>query len=247
MEVFNPEMWENKIKKYWLGLFNIWFSICSPKKKDDYRFVSSYLVYSQIWLTLPRDDDHFFYIFLWMIILWLLNKKSWKKYCWGLTWPSDFFGGEFSLFRQKYFERRILFHKFPVFWKTIEQKSPKPQLPTIWFFHFHILSRYCQLWLNIFMDDCHLSNVTKLKKNHCPDQAGFGLSWRLACTSCTGKQPLSRQKDALTTDIPLRAEWKCRSACTVTQLTKSALLLRQFWRTKGIGGWGNKLAVRGRK
>ncbi len=23
---------------------------------------------------------------------------------------------------------------------------------------------YCQIWLNIHMDDCHLSNITKLKK-----------------------------------------------------------------------------------
>jgi hypothetical protein len=23
---------------------------------------------------------------------------------------------------------------------------------------------YCQIWLNILMDDCHLSNITKLKK-----------------------------------------------------------------------------------
>jgi hypothetical protein len=82
MEVFNPETWENKITKYWLGLFNIWFSICSPPpKKDAYRFISSHLVYSQIWLTRPRDDDHFFYIFLWMIILWLQTKNPEKKNC----------------------------------------------------------------------------------------------------------------------------------------------------------------------
>ncbi len=106
----------------------------------------------------------------------------------------------------KVFWKKNIVSQIPRFFKTIEQKAPKPQLPTIWFFHFHILSRYCQLWLNIFMDDCHLSNVTKLKKNHCPHQAGFGLSWRLACTSCTGKQPLKPQKDALTTNIPLRSD-----------------------------------------
>jgi hypothetical protein len=29
----------------------------------------------------------------------------------------------------------------------------------------NILNLICQIWLNIFMVDCHSSNITKLKKN----------------------------------------------------------------------------------
>jgi hypothetical protein len=38
----------------------------------------SYLVYSQIWLNLHKDDDHFFYIFLWMIATLATNKNALK-------------------------------------------------------------------------------------------------------------------------------------------------------------------------
>jgi hypothetical protein len=43
------------------------------------KFYTSYLVYSQIWLIVPRDDHHFFYIFLWMVTL-ATNKNSLKKH-----------------------------------------------------------------------------------------------------------------------------------------------------------------------
>jgi hypothetical protein len=36
-----------------------------------------FLIYSQIWLNLPKDDrDFFFYIFLWMIATLATNKNS---------------------------------------------------------------------------------------------------------------------------------------------------------------------------
>ncbi len=38
----------------------------------------SYLVYSQIWLDLHKDDDHFFYIFVWMIAILATNKNAFK-------------------------------------------------------------------------------------------------------------------------------------------------------------------------
>ncbi len=38
-----------------------------------------FLVYSQIWLNLPREDCHFSYIFLWMIITLATNLKKFKK------------------------------------------------------------------------------------------------------------------------------------------------------------------------
>jgi hypothetical protein len=37
------------------------------------------LVYSQIWLNLPTDDCHFFYVFLWMIATLAMNKNSLEK------------------------------------------------------------------------------------------------------------------------------------------------------------------------
>ncbi len=39
----------------------------------------SYLVFSRIWLNLPRDDSHFFYILLWMIATLATKKKSPKN------------------------------------------------------------------------------------------------------------------------------------------------------------------------
>jgi hypothetical protein len=41
----------------------------------------SYLVFSRIWLNLPRDDSHFFYILLWMIATLATKKKIPKKQC----------------------------------------------------------------------------------------------------------------------------------------------------------------------
>ncbi len=39
----------------------------------------SYMVYSQIWLNLPKDDCHFFYIFLQMTASLVTNKNSFKN------------------------------------------------------------------------------------------------------------------------------------------------------------------------
>jgi hypothetical protein len=101
-------------------------------------------------------------------------------------------GGEFSPFCKNILKKNIL-SQIPCFLKNNSTKIIQTSIAyymkrCLRLLYFHILNRYCQLWLNIFMDDCHLSNVTKLKKNHWLDQAGFGLSWRLACTSCSGKQ-----------------------------------------------------------
>jgi len=69
--------------------FYIWFSVCSQKYRRTVKICASYLVCSQIWLHVLRDDCHFFhlflwfdchfaYIFLWMIISLATNKNSWK-------------------------------------------------------------------------------------------------------------------------------------------------------------------------
>ncbi len=88
---------------------------------------------------------------------------------------------EFSPFYSKISSRQeysvILFYiiLFICFW--LEKKSPKwkfkekghklPQLVAIWRGSSDFIFSYfeCrQVWLNIFIDYCHLSNITKLKK-----------------------------------------------------------------------------------
>ncbi len=52
---------------------------------------------------------------------------------------------------------------FFLFGTLLECKSPT--LPNMkGCFKFFVL---CQIWLNILMDECHLRNITKLKRNHC--------------------------------------------------------------------------------
>ncbi len=58
---------------YWV--FNVYFKKCRSTIKD----YISYLVYSHIWLSLPRDDCLFFYMFLSMIATLTTNKNSLKK------------------------------------------------------------------------------------------------------------------------------------------------------------------------
>lgn len=37
------------------------------------KFCTSCMVYSHTWLNIPRDESHFFYIFIWMLV-WLKTK-----------------------------------------------------------------------------------------------------------------------------------------------------------------------------
>ncbi len=72
-------------------------------------------------------------------------------------------------------EKKIFYHKFPFFFWKKKMKGKKnrqkfSQLPTIQYkrvLKIFQLSQfeYCQIWLNILMDNCHLSNITKVKKN----------------------------------------------------------------------------------
>ncbi len=53
---------------------------CVAKNIEGWFFdKTSYLVYSQICLNLPKDDCHFLYIFQWMRVPWARNKSSWKQ------------------------------------------------------------------------------------------------------------------------------------------------------------------------
>jgi hypothetical protein len=84
--------------------------------------------------------------------------------------------GEFLPCCEKHFEKRIFCHKF-LFFKTwnfknqLKKKSPKIITPTHNMVGYCLdfstcIFEYCQIWLNIFMDDCHLNNITKLEKKH---------------------------------------------------------------------------------
>ncbi len=59
----------------------IWFSLCSQKIEGWLNICTSFMIYSHIWLNLPYNDCHFFYIFLWMITTFAINKSSQKKHC----------------------------------------------------------------------------------------------------------------------------------------------------------------------
>jgi hypothetical protein len=50
-----------------LSDFNTWFSVCNQNTEERLKTCTTYLVYGQIWLNLPKDDHHFYYIFPWMI------------------------------------------------------------------------------------------------------------------------------------------------------------------------------------
>jgi hypothetical protein len=74
----------------------------------------------------------------------------------------------FAIFCQKYFERWILCHNFPVF--LIKESSENmflnslksSQLPKKGVYEFLLSYFEChQIWLNLLMDDHHLSNITK--------------------------------------------------------------------------------------
>ncbi len=40
------------------------------------KFCTSCMVYSHIWLNIPRDESHFVYIFIWMLVTLAKNKNS---------------------------------------------------------------------------------------------------------------------------------------------------------------------------
>jgi hypothetical protein len=69
---------EKKITRL-LKLFGF-FSMLATKIESRLNFCRiSYLVHSQIWLNIPKDDRHFSYIFLCMTI----TKATLKKKHWG--------------------------------------------------------------------------------------------------------------------------------------------------------------------
>jgi hypothetical protein len=67
-KVFNRQKWEKNNKNH--QIFIIGFSMCSSQKIYRRMTKDSYWIFglnTQIWLNLPRDDSHFFKIFLWLI------------------------------------------------------------------------------------------------------------------------------------------------------------------------------------
>jgi hypothetical protein len=60
---------------------HVFFQYDAKNTEKWLKFFISYMVYSQIWLNLPRYHSHFFYIFLWMITTLAKDKNSLKKHC----------------------------------------------------------------------------------------------------------------------------------------------------------------------
>jgi len=54
--------------------FDDCFLMCRKNIEWWLKICTSYLVYSQIWLSFLRDDGHIFYISLWMIAILVLKK-----------------------------------------------------------------------------------------------------------------------------------------------------------------------------
>ncbi len=75
LEVLICQKFKNKNKNNWIFIFGFQ-CVAKKKKKRMIKICVSYLVYSQIWLNLPKDNCHlFFYIFL----LTIANKNP-RKY-----------------------------------------------------------------------------------------------------------------------------------------------------------------------
>jgi len=66
---------EKKISKY-RQIFIMGFQCVAKNIKESLKMCTLYLNYSQIWLNLLRDDRHFFYTFLRMLVTLALNKSS---------------------------------------------------------------------------------------------------------------------------------------------------------------------------
>jgi hypothetical protein len=84
----------------------------------------------------------------------------------------------FSPFCKKYFGKEILLLQLPFFFKkkmelkisskfatTTTIDSMKRCLIFIFLFSYF---EYIQIWLNVLMDDHHLNDITKLRKNNFP-------------------------------------------------------------------------------
>jgi hypothetical protein len=80
LEVFfqwQEEKWEKKLFKKFPNCLYFGLQCCSQNNIEGWLNISaSYVVYSQIWLNLPMDDHHFFYIFLWMIATLATKNKD---------------------------------------------------------------------------------------------------------------------------------------------------------------------------
>ncbi len=57
-------------------IFIVGFQCVAKNIKKSLKMCTLYLNYSQIWLNLLRDDRHFFYTFLWMLVTLAPNKRS---------------------------------------------------------------------------------------------------------------------------------------------------------------------------
>ncbi len=126
-----------------------------------------------------------------MRILWEATlKQNWNKKIKNQdesVYASDFSGGKFLQFCEKYIFK-IFCCKFSVFLRFFNFKSP--QLLRIWKGAKDF--EYCWICLNILMDDCHLSNITKLKTKTLiyalvvPNE-GFHYTWEASKGNVHGK------------------------------------------------------------
>jgi hypothetical protein len=73
-----PEVRGKNSKKFQISIFG--FQCVANDREGWLKFCTSYMVYSHIWLNLPKSDCHFFHIFLLMIATLAKNKNPQKKH-----------------------------------------------------------------------------------------------------------------------------------------------------------------------
>jgi hypothetical protein len=75
LEVFNRQKWEKELNKN-REISIVGFQCVDTNIEWWLKLCTLCLVYSQIWLNLPRNDHHFFYILLWMIATLAPNNNT---------------------------------------------------------------------------------------------------------------------------------------------------------------------------
>ncbi len=71
----------------------------------------------------------------------------------------------FSHFEEMFFCKRIVCQKFPLFFFIAKNHCNCLKYEKVFFFNFSHFE-YCQIWLNVLVDDHHLANITKLEKQY---------------------------------------------------------------------------------
>jgi len=82
-----------------------------------FKFDTSYMVYSHIWLNIPKNDCHFFYIFLLMIVTLAKKRNPQKKHC--LTCKLNSLVTKSSLGCNIWRKKKVLGYRTKLMWSLL--------------------------------------------------------------------------------------------------------------------------------